>query len=607
EILALNNGVWKIFDVDAGYNLSERITLSEQGDGNNIYGVPVALYDDFNGNGEPEIVVCDVDGDLLVYERSGESFPLLWTTRLGGKGGESLLVSADVDGDGRKEIVAAVRNQPPILLESNVNDKFWALTVWKAADQSSYQLLAEKNVHGVTVQSGIHNGMSATDVDNNGTDEIIFLPFPDGYLFTLDGNELQMLWYQDEINSNSAVLQDFTGDGRRELMLNTTSGLRYWFQVEAGSRPASPTQTRAVALNETQAFVEWRAVPGADIYRIYRNVAGRNILVDSSQSNIKIISELSVDTSYVYSVSTVDLAFPEPESLPGKSVNVQPNAAPEIVDTKVENSRQVSVGFSEPMSGRTFDVSRWSLNGESPVSVARAENSRQALLSFDNPFVNGENSLLIIRHEDKSGTPGRDSLIVNFMFMQPNPSLYLTSYELLTKSQLRLNFNQPVDVDDATRIQNYQIEPEIGILKAEVAGAEVLLTLVTPNRLGALGEPHLLVASDIRGVDGAGLNQNGASLEISRIVTDLSEVIVYPNPWTSKNQPLRFANLPKESEVYVFTANGSLVRTMKNDNPFGALTWDGRNESGNRVASGIYVYLIRLDGVEKKGKLMIVN
>lgn len=607
EVLALKQGVWKIFEVGTGYSLSESVTLSEQGDGNNIYGVPVSLYGDFNGNGEPEIVVADVDGDLLVYERSGSSFSLLWTTRLNGMGGESLLAAADVNGDGRKEIVVAVRNQPAVLLESNVNDKFWALSVWEAADQSSFQLLTKKNVHGVTVQSGIHNGLSAMDVDSDGTDEVVFLPFPDGYIFTYENDELQMLWHQDEVNSNAAVWADFTGDGDSDLVLNTTAGLRYWSREDSGNKPSAPAQVRAIALNETEIIISWRAVSGAERYRIYRTLDGQLSLIDSTQSLTQHISGLSADTLYSFYVSAVDVDLPEQESAFSNITSVQPNAAPEVLDISVDNARQVVVVFSEPMSAQTFDAGRWSLGGSSPLSVARNGNSLKALLSFEAPFTEGENSLLLIRHEDKNGTPGRDSLIVNFMFMQPNPSLYLTSLELLDKSQLRLRFNQPVDSMDAIRVQNYRIVPEITVLNSEVFGQDVYLTLETPNRLGALGEPHLLTASNIRGINGSLLNENGASLEISRVVTDLSEVVVYPNPWTSKNRLLRFGNLPKEAEVFIFTANGSFVRSMKNDTPFGALSWDGRNESGRRVASGVYIYMIRLDGVERKGKLMIVN
>jgi len=607
EVLAIEQGVWKIFEVDTNYNLNESTELSEQGDGNNIYGVPVALYDDFNGNGEPEIVVADVDGDLLVYERSGNSYALTWSTRLNGIGGESLLTAADVDGDGRKEIVTAVRNQPPVLLESNVDNKFWVLTVWEAADLSSYQLLTEINVHGVTVQSGIHNGLSAADVDSDGKDEIVFMPFPDGYLFHFENNELQLLWYQNEVNSNTSVWADLTGNGRSELLLNTTSGLRFWPQEDSGNRPATPSQFKVVALNEFEISLNWKTVPGAEQYRIYRRMGGQNVRVDSSQSDRMRITGLSTDTLYSFAVSAVDMDLPEPESVLSRLMSAQPNPAPVVLEVSAENALQAVVKFSETMSTRTFDASRWALRGEAPASVARIENGRQALLSFDDSFPEGENPLLLIQHEDRSGTPGPDSLIVNFMFMQPNPSLYLTSLELLEKSRLRIRFSQPIDSVDAIQIRNYRIDPDIRILRAEVGEDEVLLILETPNRLGAFGEPHVLTASGIRGKNGSTLNENGSSLEIYREITNLSEVLVYPNPWTAKSQPLRFANLPRDAEVFIFTANGALVRSMKNENAFGALSWDGRNESGRLVASGVYIFIIRLDGAEKKGKLMIVN
>ncbi|MCJ7645518.1 hypothetical protein MUO65_01220 [bacterium] len=35
--------------------------------------------------------------------------------------------------------------------------------------------------------------------------------------------------------------------------------------------------------------------------------------------------------------------------------------------------------------------------------------------------------------------------------------------------------------------------------------------------------------------------------------------------------------------------------------------WDGRNDSGERVASGIYVYVVNADGNMKKGKLAVIK
>jgi len=39
----------------------------------------------------------------------------------------------------------------------------------------------------------------------------------------------------------------------------------------------------------------------------------------------------------------------------------------------------------------------------------------------------------------------------------------------------------------------------------------------------------------------------------------------------------------------------------------GRAVWDGRNEGGADVVSGLYVYLIQGDGVEKVGQVMVIR
>ena len=84
---------------------------------------------------------------------------------------------------------------------------------------------------------------------------------------------------------------------------------------------------------------------------------------------------------------------------------------------------------------------------------------------------------------------------------------------------------------------------------------------------------------------------------------------VYPNPWRSdKNSglPVTFANLPSGSTVKIFTVSGHLVRTLNESG--GGASWDLTTDSGDKVASGVYVYLITDgQGDKVKGKAAIIR
>jgi photosystem II stability/assembly factor-like uncharacterized protein len=70
----------------------------------------------------------------------------------------------------------------------------------------------------------------------------------------------------------------------------------------------------------------------------------------------------------------------------------------------------------------------------------------------------------------------------------------------------------------------------------------------------------------------------------------------YPNPFNPTTQ-IRFG-LPGNSEVSlkVYSITGQLVKTLLNNNfpsGFHTVTWDGTNQSGQTVSSGVYIYQLR--------------
>ncbi len=109
------------------------------------------------------------------------------------------------------------------------------------------------------------------------------------------------------------------------------------------------------------------------------------------------------------------------------------------------------------------------------------------------------------------------------------------------------------------------------------------------------------------------LNHLSNFVEYSSAVTaappDLSAVRVFPNPWRSdkhEGQPITFDNLPAQSTLKIFTLSGHRVRALPTSSLF--LTWDLKNDSGEKVASGLYIYLITTDGGQKStGKIAVIK
>lgn len=94
------------------------------------------------------------------------------------------------------------------------------------------------------------------------------------------------------------------------------------------------------------------------------------------------------------------------------------------------------------------------------------------------------------------------------------------------------------------------------------------------------------------------------------VAQDLADVKVYPNPYKpskTHHDFIIFENLTDDVKIRVFNIAGELVCEEELDYG-GIYKWDGTNNDGDKLASGIYIYIITNDeGDMAKGKLSIIK
>ena len=86
-------------------------------------------------------------------------------------------------------------------------------------------------------------------------------------------------------------------------------------------------------------------------------------------------------------------------------------------------------------------------------------------------------------------------------------------------------------------------------------------------------------------------------------------VAVFPNPWRADRPSanITFSKVPANASIKIFTVSGRLVREIRADST-GQGFWDRMNDSGDLVASGVYLYLVADgEGHHTKGKLAIIR
>jgi len=110
----------------------------------------------------------------------------------------------------------------------------------------------------------------------------------------------------------------------------------------------------------------------------------------------------------------------------------------------------------------------------------------------------------------------------------------------------------------------------------------------------------------------------GTSNGLSRVETpfvapkpDFSSLTGYPNPFIpGRHGEFIITNLAENTSIKIYTVSGRLVREFDalDDINGGFVIWDGRDEKGNFVASGIYVYFAYTDnGLSASGKVAVIR
>ena len=84
------------------------------------------------------------------------------------------------------------------------------------------------------------------------------------------------------------------------------------------------------------------------------------------------------------------------------------------------------------------------------------------------------------------------------------------------------------------------------------------------------------------------------------------EPIAFPNPFRlAQANNLSFTIPPNlagaSPTIKIYTVSGQLVKELS------GLTWDGRNSSGNLVASGTYIFLVQTSNAQAKGRFAVIH
>ena len=245
EIFARDNTANAIFVYEADGDNSYRNTaiLENPTVGNNGLSANLATGD-FDGDGQIEILTADDDGDVFIYEATGNNlYSQTWIARLD-EGEPELFAGGDMDGDGKDEFAICARTGTEIgTIALDIRYNHWLLTFFASDGDNSYRPVWTQRIRDV--QDG-GNGMTIADADNDGQNELCIAVAPNFYLVRHDGRDYRPIWHHTTTNTLNPIVVDLNGDGENALLFNSDNVLTV-FATFTGSNGQSENQQPAVA------------------------------------------------------------------------------------------------------------------------------------------------------------------------------------------------------------------------------------------------------------------------------------------------------------------------------------------------------------------------
>ena len=174
--------------------------------------------------------------------------------------------------------------------------------------------------------------------------------------------------------------------------------------------------------------------------------------------------------------------------------------------------------------------------------------------------------------------------------------MYLANLTLIDKYTLSLGFTEKPAQGALDRV-NYTISPTGAVLSAEAANNDnesIIVHLDPESNIGPHGITYSITVSNVVSEAGHPITK-GAGNTMSFVLTenDFANAFVAPNPIRySENPSIRFAGLPTNCIVEIYSLTNKFLRKLSETDNNGGVEWDGLDENGNRLETGIYLYKI---------------
>ncbi len=596
---------YRILESDGDNGFRESAFLGNPTRGANRLGVPRVQLWDMDGDGVRELAYGDYDGDVLVYRNTGnDSWELADTLRTRFENSTEMITAVD------SLLILATHTTENVNYEHEFDARYWSMETFAYNRQDGLHALDTISFFGFSDTRDFDSAIRGFPY--RGRPTLFAALFPHLYVLERRGAQWIPVWLKDNVRSNTVLFMDLSGDTRPEFYVNdgiTISG----YHAGSEQRPPAPLFLTVTVRDSQSIRLNWQS-GAADYYKVYRKKeAGDWLAVDSVSARVYVDSALNRDSLYIYALTAVNSDFSLSESFFSNTDSVRLFAMLAVSGIQAVDAHSVRVFFDKDLDITRSVGFRAYLNQDSIAasSVVPAGGRNSLLISFDRPLQEGRDYQLILQNIfSADGMPlSRAGERLWFRY-DAAPGRPIVRDSRLRENRLDIRFSQPMKREMLTDARYYEVIPSGSIKNIALLdsiGYSVRLTLDDQTLLGATGRASYVRLGELQSLSGRTLD-DGTVVSLFRAVSGMRDTRVYPQPDRADEPYLYFAPLPAgEASLTVMNMNGALIRRVKAQTELGGLRWDKRDRNGQKVASGIYIYILETSAGRKAGKLVIVR
>lgn len=593
--------------------------------------------DDTDNDGLLEILANDKDRTFLIESLTPNGYPsnIIWETPFisGGK-------IADLDNDGRKEIIGVDNNNHRILVFENRGNNQYDRTVELINETEGQNIFA----HNFVID----------DLDADRTMDTVFGD-REGELFIYSAisNDNFRLQWKTKLDIDEVVLLtsgDLTGDGRRELVVGGT--------VSPPDIPsASPIWKFLVLTYQSGKYVRlWEQAIAP--YRLNGNSLAISDLDGDDRNELVIITYPNL---YVMKwdgttfIPTFHQQIAETPSL--FTADLNKNGFHELYVNKNNSLSSIESTFATDRNSvvmnTPWDVSATPLTAEVIQVTWEAAEGTHAPNMYTLYRAIGEKSkspadtryktiaqnLTLPRYLDRTvepdttywytvtttGEKGIETKRAKAVSATPRLSPKILSATYQPPNWIVVTFDRRMHSSISDERRYLLREPrKFGGIRPMSAirdrmGTRVLLVFDTDSLqpiLNDLSNQYEIAVSNVTDIDKNPVRTVTTLVEIQRSVTeaevmDLSRLRVYPNPVrpnVSDKGAVTFDKIPVGTSIQLFTAKGELLENLNvTESDGNKKEWWLTNGNIGDIATGIYIYILEYETEKKVGKIAVIK